>query len=403
MKSSATEITDDDFEKVFKKSFRQQQKIKKTKLPDSSSPLSQDEINKLLAEEHEKREKQKESTKKMIEEYAKETSPTSGTFKTIQHDLFNFQEEKKDKIDKKIECEIPKKCQHAIATPCKTLTTISVHKSGDLVACGGSDGVAYIYSISSRKLVASLLGHHSTIPRLSFSDNTVVTVSLDGTLKVWDLNAQKISCGFSVLPDLTAEKLAYKNMAICDDKIFAGCVNERIYQYDQRVPTHVDEYVVSSIPLDVASCGKGIMCSCEDRVVRYFDYGSGSVTKSVQDPSVETISCLTDYKGKYVLGQSMNNSIVSFRGDPFRMMAGRVFRGHYCGAWSCRPSFSSDGQFVVSGDANGKIFMWDWKKGKVLKCYTKAHNGTVADVAWNPVIGNQCVSCGWDGKINIWN
>ena len=79
----------------------------------------------------------------------------------------------------------------------------------------------------------------------------------------------------------------------------------------------------------------------------------------------------------------------------------KVFTGHTNQGFGSGISFSPDGQFITTGDAEGKLWFWDWKTCKNLKTF-EAHTGVCIDVDWHPFHSSRVVSCGWDGTIKMW-
>ena len=57
---------------------------------------------------------------------------------------------------------------------------------------------------------------------------------------------------------------------------------------------------------------------------------------------------------------------------------------------------------VCSGDADGKIWFWDFK---TTRNYTtiNAHKGVVSDIKWNPIHPCLVASCSLDGTIKLWD
>lgn len=58
--------------------------------------------------------------------------------------------------------------------------------------------------------------------------------------------------------------------------------------------------------------------------------------------------------------------------------------------------------YIVSGDADGKCYVWDWKTTKLYKKW-KAHDGVCISVLWHPHETSKVVTAGWDGMIKYWD
>lgn len=56
----------------------------------------------------------------------------------------------------------------------------------------------------------------------------------------------------------------------------------------------------------------------------------------------------------------------------------------------------------MSGDADGKCFIWDWKTTKLFKKW-KAHDGVCISALWHPHEASKLATAGWDGKIKYWD
>lgn len=70
---------------------------------------------------------------------------------------------------------------------------------------------------------------------------------------------------------------------------------------------------------------------------------------------------------RYVACQSLDNKIVVFdvAGGKFRPKRKKTFQGHLVAGYACVPTFSPDMSYICSGDGEGKVFIWDWKTGKL--------------------------------------
>ncbi|PZC75510.1 hypothetical protein B5X24_HaOG206000, partial [Helicoverpa armigera] len=58
--------------------------------------------------------------------------------------------------------------------------------------------------------------------------------------------------------------------------------------------------------------------------------------------------------------------------------------------------------YLVSGDADGKCYIWDWKTTKLYKKW-KAHDGVCITSLWHPHEPSKLLTAGWDGVIKYWD
>lgn len=70
--------------------------------------------------------------------------------------------------------------------------------------------------------------------------------------------------------------------------------------------------------------------------------------------------------------------------------------------YACSLDFSPDMSYLVSGDADGKVYIWDWKTTKLFKKW-KAHDNVCISVLWHPHEPSKMISAGWDGLIKYWD
>jgi pre-mRNA-processing factor 17 len=85
--------------------------------------------------------------------------------------------------------------------------------------------------------------------------------------------------------------------------------------------------------------------------------------KCLADPSMHAISsAATSPSGKWWLGQSADNRIVTYSAsESVRHNKKKTFGGHSSAGYACQIGVSHDGQYVYSGDGEGKVFIWSWK------------------------------------------
>ncbi|KAJ3329835.1 hypothetical protein HDU91_003746, partial [Kappamyces sp. JEL0680] len=106
---------------------------------------------------------------------------------------------------------------------------------------------------------------------------------------------------------------------------------------------------------------------------------------------------------KWLACQSLDNKVVVYSvGDRIKLNKKKLFNGHLVAGFSCKPNFSPDGRFVMSGDSEGKMWFWDWKTCKVFKKFA-AHDGPIISCLWHPHETSKVATCSNDGTIKYWD
>ncbi|VDN51120.1 unnamed protein product [Dracunculus medinensis] len=58
--------------------------------------------------------------------------------------------------------------------------------------------------------------------------------------------------------------------------------------------------------------------------------------------------------------------------------------------------------FITSGDADGKVFIWDWRNHKTVAQW-KAHDDCVIYTLWHPHEASRMITGSWDTLIKMWS
>ena len=87
----------------------------------------------------------------------------------------------------------------------------------------------------------------------------------------------------------------------------------------------------------------------------------------------------------------------------FTMAKNKEFKGHTVSGYACQVAFSPNSRFLASGDEGGQLWMWDWRSTRRLKILKGHTKGPLMGLKWHPLRPSCLVSCGWDGKIKIWD
>ena len=70
--------------------------------------------------------------------------------------------------------------------------------------------------------------------------------------------------------------------------------------------------------------------------------------------------------------------------------------------YACSVDFSPEMSYLISGDADGKLYIWDWKTTKLYSKF-KAHDDVCISALWHPHETSKIATAGWDGVIKYWD
>lgn len=208
----------------------------------------------------------------------------------------------------------------------------------------------------------------------------------------------------------TNRQMAYQvRFAPRDNNCFmmAGSDN-KLYQWDSRTGQIEQEYNYHLQAVNTVTFfdeGRKFVSTSDDKKILVWEYGIPVPIKYIQDPGMHGLPYVAVHPSKTAFcGQSMDNTIVTYAcGEKVKLMRKRVFRGHVNSGYGCQVDFSPNGQFVISGDGQGKLNVWDWKTTKSYRKFQAHDNGPCIGAAWHPLQPSWIATCGWDGLIKLWD
>jgi WD40 repeat protein len=210
----------------------------------------------------------------------------------------------------------------SLEEPAEVVYCLTVSPDGKLLAAGGADSLARVWSIDDGQLVATLQEHGEWVTDVSFSHDgkLLATASADKTVQVWDVATWNRAVKFR-------ETEAVHGAAFGSDPkmvfLAVGGPSGRSIQYRR---TDNLRYVrpfstAAGIPLDVVWAAKTnrMIVPCSDGIVRAFDVNG-------------------------------------------RLLASLT--GH--GDWVYTAALSADETRLASGSGDGTIKLWNTADGKLL-------------------------------------
>jgi pre-mRNA-processing factor 17 len=266
-------------------------------------------------------------------------------------------------------CYVPKKCTARFLGHNKGVHRIRLSPgTGHLLLSGGLDGKCKVWNILTKKVCRTYIGHSAAVRDVQFNNDGTkfLSCSFDRFIRLWDTESGK------VLGTYTNRRVPYviKFYPLDDNTFVVGCSDNKIVAYDSTSGEITQEYNHHLAPVNtitfVEDHGMKMITSSDDKKILVWEWDIGVPIKYISDPTMHSIPVVTLHPtGGYFVGQSLDNQIVVYQGrDRFAVQRKKKFSGHLVSGYACDIAISPDGQFVCSGDGNGKLFFWDWRRTK---------------------------------------
>ncbi|XP_003373829.1 Pre-mRNA-processing factor 17 [Trichinella spiralis] len=273
---------------------------------------------------------------------------------------------------------------------------------------GHKKGVQLWEVYRGRRCIRTYMGHRMAVRDLSFNNagTQFLSTSYDRTIKLWDTETGQ--CKERFTPGKVAYCVKFNPDDDKQDLFICGMQDKKAVQYDLRSGEIVQEYdrhlgAVNTVTF--FDKNRRFCTTSDDKSMRIWEWGIPVDTKLIQDPGMYSMPAVTmSPNEKWLACQAMDNRVVIFQvvDDKIRFCRKKCFRGHIVAGYACSVDFSSDISYLLSGDSDGKIFLWDWKTRRIVARW-KAHDGVCMSVLWHPHESSKVASCGWDGTIKFWD
>lgn len=306
-------------------------------------------------------------------------------------------------------CYIPKRWVHTWSGHTKGVNAIRFFpKTGHLLLSAGLDGKVKIWDVpGSGKCMRTYMGHTKGVRDITFSNDgrRFLSAGYDKVIRYWDTETGKLLGSFG-------EGKMYYCCRLHPDEdkqnvLLAGCGDKKIYQWDMNSGELTQQYdyhlgAVNSISF--IDENRRFVSTSDDKTIRVWEFGIPVQIKYIADPSMHSIPAVAlSPNNAWWIGQSLDNQVVTYSTkDRFRQNRKKVFKGHTTAGYACGVNFSADGRYVISGDGEGRLFVWDWKTTRIFRTI-KAHEGVCIGAEWHPLETSKVATCGWDGLIKYWD
>lgn len=306
-------------------------------------------------------------------------------------------------------CFMPKKLMHTWEGHTKAITAIRWFPiTAHLLLSSSMDHKVKLWEVyNERRCVRSYMGHRESVRDVSFNNagDQFLSTSLDRYIKMWDTETGQCINRFSNGKEAYCIKFHPDHNK--QHLFVAGTRDKKIVCWDTRSNEIVQEYdrhlgAVNTITF--VDQNRRFVSTSDDKSLRVWDWDVPVDFKYVADPSMHSMPYVTTSPtGKWLACQSMDNQILIFNAiNGVKMVRKKVFKGHMVAGFSCGIDFSPDMSYLISGDGDGMLYVWDWKTTKMYNKF-KVHDGACSSVLWHPHETSKVVSCGWDGLIKLWD
>ena len=376
-------------------------------LPSAAPELTPEQVA-AIAERHKQAKKQREGKAEDEAPAAmEETSIFHGTSLTDYQGRSWLHPGDAGRGDEEHECFIPKKWVHTWSGHTKGVAAIRwLPRTAHMLLSAGMDSKVKIWDVhQSKKCMRTYMGHAAAVRDICFAPDggRFVTCAYDRYLKLWDTETGECISAF------TNRKLPYCCKLHPDQPhiLLAGCSNKQIVQYDMRSGKQeqvYDQHLGAVNTLTFCEENRKFATTADDKKMLIWEFGIPVPIKHIADPTLHSMPAVTKTPNdKWLLCQNLDNQITTYSAsDRFKLNRKKTFKGHVVAGYACEPGVSPDGNFIMSGDTDGRLWFWDWKSGKVFR-KMKCHDQVCISALWHPFEPSAVATCSWDGTIKLWD
>ena len=309
--------------------------------------------------------------------------------------------------DDEHQCFIPKRCSHTLSGHAKGVAAIRwFPRTAHLLLSAGMDSQVKIWDVhGAKKCMRTYSGHAAAVRDICFAEDGArfVTCAYDRYLKLWDTETGQCISAF------TNRKLPFCAKLHPNEQhmLLAGSSNKQIVQYDMRsgkVEQVYDHHLAAVNTLTFCEEARRFVTTADDKKMLVWEYGIPVPIKHIADPTLHSMPAVTKTPNdRWLLCTNLDNQITTYSAsDRFKLNRKKTFKGHVVAGYACQPGVSPDGNYVMSGDTDGRLWIWDWKSCKVhrkLQC----HDKVLIQALWHPIEPSTVATCSWDGTIKFWD
>jgi WD40 repeat protein len=261
------------------------------------------------------------------------------------------------------------------------------------------------YNATNISEVRTLTGHSKPVVSVAIAPKgrTIVSGSIDGTIKIWDLASGRLKKTLTNGGPIIAVAIGPKGRTIVsssDDsnlKVWdaaSGNLKATLLGNSSSM-----FYPDTAISIAISPDGKTAVSGSLDGSVKIRDLETSSFKASLTGHGEKVRSVAISADGQTIVSASWDNTIKVWDLATGRL---KITLDRFSSRFSyLSVAISPDGETVVGGSSNDTVKVWDATTGR-LKATLKGHSDQVKSVAVSPD-GQTIVSGSLDNTIKIWD
>jgi len=262
-----------------------------------------------------------------------------------------------------------------------------------------------MWDIQAGQEVQSFRGHKEWVSNVAYSPDGryLVSASVDGTVKLWELVGKDGSSGYGHVREVRAVAVSPNG-----EYLATGSADRTIRLWDLK--TARERVVLSGHTDTVTAVGftadsKQLISAADDRSLRLWDVATGKEVAVLLDALSNEVPTLTPLKDGKVRVWVANRLIETYDLNQGKQV--KSLSGHDQDIASL--AFSSDGELAALGGVDGTVRIWNiLKEERVLKdkdkkdIDLKAHDEGISDLAFTPD-KKLLITADKNGEIKVWD
>ncbi len=276
------------------------------------------------------------------------------------------------------------------------VNTVIVSPDGRTIISGSDDKTLRIWDLNSQKLLRTLKGHTDWVYAvvISADSQTIVSGSKDKTIKLWQLASGKQS------QTLTGHSSYINSVAISPDrtKIASGSYDKTVKLWNLKtnqvntLKGHSREVLAVAISPD----GKKIVSGSVDRSLIIWNLATLKAQSILTGHTSDVNAVAISANNQQVASVSDDKTIKLWNLNTGREI--RTLTGHLADINAV--DFSPDNQHIATGSDDKTVRIWDLATGEAIYTF-RGHQGAVFAVDYSPD-GRIVVSASADKTIRKW-